>query len=456
MDLLSMHQEHVIGKNAPLAERMRPRSLDEVVGQEHFIGEGKPLARLIRADRVPSLIFFGPPGSGKTTLATVIAETTNRNFRKLSAVTAGVKEIREIVEEAKNSLLFDRTRTILFIDEIHRFNKSQQDALLPHVEDGTLTLIGATTENPFFEVNKALLSRVQIVELKQLSHDALSRVLDRALQDRERGLGEQSITLTDDARQALITVSGGDARVLLNTLEIAVLSTNPAADGIRLTEQDIRESAQNKLFSYDKGDEEHYNTISAFIKSVRGSDPDAAIYYLARMLTGGEDPLFIARRLCILASEDIGNAEPMGIVVANACYETVHRIGMPEARIVLAQATTFLASSPKSNASYLSIDSALSYVRSHAQEEIPSYLKDSHYQGASALGRGIGYLYPHDYPGGFVLQNYMPDEIMKTDFYHPKSIGKEREIRKYLESLRCDTPENGRLQDKTKGGKNGD
>lgn len=435
MDLLQRQQQNEQRKNAPLADRLRPKTLDDVVGQDAVLAPGKPLRRLIEADRVPSLILFGPPGTGKTTIAHVIAERTNRAFRKLSAVTSGVKELREVVDEAKQALLFDQVRTILFIDEIHRFNKSQQDALLPHVEDGTLTLIGATTENPFFEVNKALLSRCQVVELTWLSTEALEKVLDRALSDTTMGLGAYAVTLDADARALLLASSGGDARVLLNSLEIAVLSTPPVNGRIRLTKEDMAESMQKKRVQYDKGDEEHYNTISAFIKSVRGSDPDAAIYYLARMLAGGEDPLFIARRLVILASEDIGNAQPMGLVQAVSCYQGVSQIGMPEARILLAQTTTFLASSPKSNASYVAIDEALRTVREDPPADIPPYLKDAHYSGAKALGRGLTYRYPHNYPSGYVLQNYLPDEIMGKTFYHPVDRGAEVRLKNYLESL---------------------
>lgn len=447
MDLLQRQQQKEQRKNAPLADRLRPQTLEDVVGQDAVLAAGKPLRRLIDADRVPSLILFGPPGTGKTTIAHVIAMKTRRAFRKLSAVTCGVKELREVVEEAKQALLYDRTQTILFIDEIHRFNKSQQDALLPHVEDGTLTLIGATTENPFFEVNKALLSRCQLIELTWLSTEALEKVLDRALSDTKEGLGAFSVTLDADARQVLLASSGGDARVLLNSLEIAVLSTPPVQGKVHLTKADVAESMQKKRVQYDKGDEEHYNTISAFIKSVRGSDPDAAIYYLARMLAGGEDPLFIARRLVILASEDIGNAEPLGLVQAVSCYQGVSQIGMPEARILLAQTTTFLASSPKSNASYVAIDEALRLVHENPPADIPSYLKDAHYSGAEALGRGLTYRYPHNYPSGYVLQNYLPDEIMGKTFYHPVGRGAEARLKEYLARL---------PMDKTSAEKNGD
>lgn len=432
MDLFDLQREKEIKRTAPLADRMRPDRLEDFIGHEALLGPGKSLRRLIEADRVPSLILFGPPGTGKTTLAYVIARWTNRNFQKLSAVSSGVKEVRAVIDEAKTAISFDQRRTILFIDEIHRFNKAQQDALLPYVEDGTITLIGATTENPFFEVNKALLSRCQLVELHPLDEADLNRMLDRALTDPQKGLGSEQVVLAPEARSALIAAAAGDGRILLNSLEIAFLST-PAKDGVvYLSEAVIRDSIQKKILSYDKGEEEHYNTISAFIKSVRGSDPDAAIYYLARMLAGGEDPLFIARRLVILAAEDIGNACPMGSVLAQACMASVQRIGMPEARILLAQTTTYLATAPKSNAAYLAIDRALAYYRDHPSDEIPDHLKDAHYAGAARLGRGTSYLYPHDYPQALVLQKYLPDEIIEGKFYQPTDHGEEIERKAYL------------------------
>ena len=447
MNLLDLQNERKRKKNAPLADRMRPEKLEDFYGHQEILGPGKPLSRLIQADRIPSMIFFGPPGSGKTSLAYVIAKTSRQSFQKLSAVSAGVKEVREVVQKAKDALTYENRPTILFIDEIHRFNKAQQDALLPFVENGTLTLIGATTENPFFEVNKALLSRCQVVELKLLEKESLEKVLFRALHDREKGLGKEKITLTPEGREMLLAIAGGDARILLNTLEIAFLSTPEKEGETILDRKDISESAQKKIISYDKGAEEHYNTISAFIKSVRGSDPDAAIYYLARMLAGGEDPLFIARRLCILASEDIGNAEPMGILVANACFQEVSKIGMPEARIILAQATLFLAGSPKSNSSYLAIDAALDFVKKNPPMDIPAYLKDAHYLGAKALGRGLEYRYPHAFPGAAILQKYLPFAIMDNKFYRPKERGYEAKISQYLEETQRLAEENARLSE---------
>lgn len=435
MDFFSMNKEKERQKIAPLADRMRPHKLSEVVGHEEIIGEGKPLNRLIRADRVPSLIFFGPPGTGKTTLAGVIAESTNRIFRKISAVTSGVKDIRDLIKEAEDSLAFEGDRTILFIDEIHRFNKAQQDALLPHVENGTITLIGATTENPFFEVNKALLSRAQVVELHRLTSQDLRKLLTRVLEDEEKGLGDYGVEMTEAAVDSLVTVAGGDARVFLNSLEIAVLSGEEIDGRVNIDEEDIRNSSQKKIISYDKGEEEHYNTISAFIKSVRGSDPDAAVYYLARMLAGGEDPLFIARRLVILASEDIGNANPMALVMATSCFTACSKIGMPEARIILSHTTTYLTSSPKSNASYLAIDKAMSFIQQSEYPDIPLHLKDAHYSGAESLGRGKEYLYPHNYPSAYVLQNYLPDAIINEVFYEPKEIGQEADLKAYLDQL---------------------
>lgn len=437
MDLFSISMERFLEKNAPLSDRLRPRKIEDFVGQEHIIGEGKFLTRAIKADRISSMIFYGPPGTGKTTLAMVIANSTKMNFEKISAVTSGVKEIREVINKAEESLKSSNKRTILFIDEIHRFNKAQQDALLPFVEKGIIILIGATTENPYFEINKALLSRMMVIELKPLSRDELNVLLDRALHDKEYGLGNLNIDIADDAIDYLLTVADGDARVLLNSLEIGALSTEPLADGIRhISLDDIKNSIQIKSFKYDKGSDEHYDTISAFIKSMRGSDPDAAVFYLAKMLNAGEDPKFIARRIMIAASEDVGNADPNAIVIATNAFYAVNAIGMPEARIILSQATIYVACAPKSNSSYLAINSALEDIKNEESGEIPSYLKDASYSGAEGLGRGIDYKYPHDYDNHYVNQNYLPDKFKNKIYYKPTDLGHEALIKKWLNFLK--------------------
>ncbi len=431
MDLFSFaYEQHDSGKLQPLAARMRPRTVDEVLGQSHILAPGKLLRRAIEADQVSSLIFYGPPGAGKTTLAKIIANTTKSYFAELNAVTAGVADIRRIVEEAKDRLVMNGQRTTLFIDEIHRFNKAQQDALLPCVEDGTIILIGATTENPFFEVNAALLSRSQIFPLHPLNEEELRQVLERAITDRERGLGELNVTVTPDAADHLIRYAEGDARRLLNALELAVKTTPPDERGrICVTLEVAVESIQRRAVRYDKSGDNHYDTISAFIKSIRGSDPDAALYWLARMIDAGEDPRFIARRLVISASEDIGNADPQAITIAVSCFQAVELVGMPEGRIPLAQATTYLATAPKSNAAYNGINQALAAIRKDGHKPVPLHLRDAAYKGASRLGHGEGYLYPHDYPGGYVPQRYLPDGTDYT-FYQPKPIGYEQEIRR--------------------------
>lgn len=434
LDFFSLRRDQEQAKNAPLADRMRPKHLDDFFGQEEVLGPGKALRRLIETDQIPSMILYGPPGSGKTSLARIIAGETGRNFVILSAVSSGVKEVRETIHQAQEDLGLAGIRTIVFIDEIHRFNKSQQDALLPYVEDGTITLIGATTENPYFEVNKALLSRTRLVELKRLSPEAQKQILDRAL-TQDPILSLQTVDMTPEGEESLIRLSGGDARTLLNNLESVVLSTPPVEGRIQIDREALENGAAGRLLSYDKGDEEHYNTISAFIKSVRGSDPDAALYYLARMLRAGEDPLFIARRLVILASEDIGNAEPLGLVLASAALTAVKNIGMPEARIILAQATTFLAASPKSNRSYMGLSQAWQYLSDHGDDEVPDHLKDAHYSGAKDLGHGLNYRYPHDYPGAYILQKYLPDKIMDVTFYQPSDRGYEARLGAYLASL---------------------
>lgn len=435
MDFFSMNREKQLKKNAPLADRMRPTTLEEYAGQKHILGPGKPLTRLIMADKIPSMIFYGPPGTGKTTLAEVIANTTSMSFQKLSAVTSGVKDLREVLDAAKDRLAYESQRTILFIDEIHRFNKAQQDALLPHVENGSILLIGATTENPFFEVNKALLSRCQVMQLHPLTKEDLEQIFLRAIKD-PKGLGDLNLELDPDAFSYLLEYSAGDARIGLNSLEIAVLST-PEVDGkIHITLQDMEESMQKKVILYDRDGDEHYNTISAFIKSMRGSDPDAALYYLAKMLEAGEEPRFIGRRMMIFASEDIGNADPYALTLATSCFTAVHQIGMPEAQIILAQTVAYLATAPKSNASYKAIMAANKAVKKYPKAQVPDHLKDSHYSGAKKLGHGIDYKYPHDYPGGFVLQNYLPDGINKETFYQPKDIGYEQKIKQRMDHLR--------------------
>jgi len=429
MDLFSFaYEEKEAGGLQPLAARLRPRNLDEVLGQSHILAPGKLLRRAIEADRVSSLIFYGPPGTGKTTLAKVIARTTKMHFAELNAVTAGVADIRKIVDEAKDRLVMNQQRTTLFIDEIHRFNKSQQDALLPYVEDGTITLIGATTENPFFEVNAALLSRSQIFQLYSLTEEELKQVVQRAITDRENGLGELDVQLTDEACDHLVRYAEGDARRLLNALELAAVTTPPNENGTILITLDVAvESIQRRAVRYDKSGDNHYDTISAFIKSIRGSDPDAALYWLARMIDAGEDPKFIARRLVILASEDIGNADPQAVTVAVSCLQALDFVGMPEGRIPLAQATTYLATAPKSNAAYLGINEALEVIQKDGHKPVPMHLRDRSYKGAAKLGHGEGYLYPHNYPGGYVAQQYLPDGVSHS-FYRPKNIGYEQEI----------------------------
>lgn len=435
-DLFSQAGEEFRQANAPLAARIRPRNLNEYIGQEHILGPGKLLRRAIEADRVQSLILYGPPGTGKTTLARVIAGSTRSFFTDLNAVTSGVNDIRTVVQGAKERLNMYRQRTTLFIDEIHRFNKAQQDALLPCVEDGTIILIGATTENPFFEVNAALLSRSQIFQLYPLTAEELRKIARIAIEDSERGLGKLPIKLTDEALEHLIRFSDGDARRLLNALELAAITTEPDAEGnILITLEVASESIQRRAVRYDKNGDNHYDTISAFIKSIRGSDPDAAVYWLARMLDAGEDPKFIARRLVIHASEDIGNADPQAIQVAVAAFHAVDFIGLPECRLALAQAATYLASAPKSNASYVAINHALEYVRQHGHGEVPLHLKDSSYKGAKNLGHGTDYLYPHDYPGAYVDQRYLPEGVEER-FYHPVNRGYEKTIKAYLDLIR--------------------
>ena len=414
----------------PLAQRMRPRNFQEFVGQQQAVGAGKFLRRMIEADNIPSLILYGPPGTGKTTLAQMIAGMTGSHFQKLNAVSSGISDIRAIVKEAEEQRKFYQKRTIVFIDEIHRFNKSQQDVLLPYVEDGRLILIGATTENPFFEVNHALLSRVRIVQLQQLTDGQLVHILQQALTDKERGLGKQDIKVDEEILQALAQMAGGDARIALNLLEEMAAMLPP--QGGELTRSMLKELVGERVQHYDKKGDNHYDTVSAFIKSMRGSDPDAALHYLARMLVSGEDLNFIARRVAICAAEDVGNADPMALVVAMAAVQACQFVGLPEARIPLAEAVTYVASAPKSNAAYLGIDAALADVRSKNCGTVPLHLRDSHYKGAAKLGYGQDYIYPHNYPGHFTPQQYLPDAMKDAHYYKPGENGAEQRQRDYL------------------------
>ena len=432
MDLFSYMNEKNREKDAPLASRMRPRTLDEVAGQEHIIGRGCLLYRAIRADKLSSVIFYGPPGTGKTTLARVIANTTSASFVQLNATTSGKKDMEEVVREAQRRMGGYGTRTILFIDEIHRFNKGQQDYLLPFVEDGTVILIGATTENPYFEVNGALLSRSIIFELKPLTPSDISVILQRAIQDTERGLGSFHVVLEEDACAFLSDICGGDARAALNALELGALTTEPSDDGmIHIDLETASECIQKRAVRYDRDGDQHYDTISAFIKSMRGSDPDAAVYYLAKMLYAGEDVKFIARRIMICASEDVGNADPMAMVVAASAAQEVERVGMPESQLILAQAAIYVASAPKSNACTEAVYAAMRSVK-NVRTTVPGHLQDAHYGGHEKLGHGIGYKYAHDYPNHYVEQQYLPDEIAGERFYEPSGIGYEAKIREYF------------------------
>lgn len=437
MDLFDYARQKNSRKEAPLAGRMRPKTLDEVVGQEHIIGKDKLLYRAIQADKLSSIIFYGPPGTGKTTLARVIAQTTQANFVQMNATTSGKKEMQEAVKEAREALGMFQKKTILFIDEIHRFNKAQQDFLLPFVEDGTIILIGATTENPYFEVNQALISRSNVFELKSLEPEDIKKLLVRAVTDDEKGMGIYRAKITDEALDFLADMAEGDARSALNAVELGILTTEPGEDGEIVIDINVaQECIQKRVMRYDKGGDNHYDIISAFIKSMRGSDPDAAVYYLARMIDAGESVTFISRRIMICASEDVGNADPQALQVAVAASQAVERIGLPEARIILAQAVTYVAGAPKSNAAYMAVDQALEAVRKRKNGMVPNHLRDSHYKGASKLGRGIGYQYAHNFPGHYVKQQYLPDELLGTVFYEPTENGYEKNIKKYLDSLR--------------------
>jgi len=423
----------------PLAYRMRPRNLEELFGQEHILAEGKLLNRAIKADRINSLILYGPPGTGKTSIAQVIANQTKGDFVRLNAVTSGVKELREVIDQARNTLLLHNKRTILFIDEIHRFNKAQQDALLPAVEEGIVILIGATTENPYFEVNSPLLSRSRIFRLNPLGEEDIINILKKALTDKERGLGGFNVEISPDELKIIARLSNGDARTALNALELAVLTTPPDGEGvIRINEEIIAESLQKKILNYDKDGDNHYDIVSAFIKSMRGSDPDAALFWLARMLEAGEDPKIIARRIIVHAAEDVGLADPMALLVAVVAARAVEFVGMPEAQIPLAEAVLYIATAAKSNSVYKGISAAMDYVRNNNTGSVPLHLRDASYRGAEKLGHGIDYKYPHDYPGHYVQQDYLPEGLKDLRFYYPGEEGKEFQIKERLKKLKGD------------------
>lgn len=429
-------------KESPLASRMRPETLDEVVGQKHIIGKDKLLYRAIKADKLGSVIFYGPPGTGKTTLAKVIAGTTSARFEQINATTAGKKDMEDAVKEAKDALGMYGKKTILFVDEIHRFNKSQQDYLLPYVEDGTVTLIGATTENPYFEVNNALLSRSRIFELKPLDAQDIKELILRAVYDEKKGMGMYRADITEEAAAFLADVANGDARAALNAVELGVLTTDPSEDGrIHITMEVAAECIQKRAVRYDKDGDNHYDTVSAFIKSMRGSDPDAALYYLARMLYAGEDVKFIARRIIICAAEDVGNADPNALTVAVSAAQAVERIGLPEGRIPLAEAVTYVATAPKSNAAYEGILKAMEAVKARKTPPVPAHLQDKHYKGAEKLGHGLGYKYAHDYPNHYVEQQYLPDGMENEKFYFPTENGYEKQIRSYMDRIRAEGKE---------------
>lgn len=437
MDLFEYMRQQNMKDESPLASRLRPTTLDEVVGQQHIVGKDKLLYRAIKADKLSSIIFYGPPGTGKTTLAKVIANTTSAEFMQINATSAGKKDMEEVVAAAKNNQGMYGKKTILFIDEIHRFNKGQQDYLLPFVEDGTIILIGATTENPYFEVNPALLSRSVIFELKKLSTADIRTLLLRAVNDTEKGMGSYHAQMDDDALEFLADMANGDARAALTAIELGILTTDRSEDGIiHITLDVASECIQKRVINYDKTGDNHYDTISAFIKSMRGSDPDAAVYYLARMLYAGEDVKFIARRIMILASEDIGNADPQALQVAVAAAQAVERLGMPEARIVLAQAVTYMASAPKSNSAINAIDKAMRVVQETKTPPVPVHLQDAHYKSAGKLGHGKGYKYAHDYKNHYVKQQYLPDGLTGEIFYEPSENGYEQQIRAYYKKIK--------------------
>ena len=437
MDLFDYMREQNKEDESPLASRLRPRTLDEVVGQQHIVGKGKLLYRAIKADKLGSIIFYGPPGTGKTTLAKVIANTTSAEFLQINATSAGKKDMEEVIEKAKNNAGMYGKKTILFVDEIHRFNKGQQDYLLPFVEDGTVILIGATTENPYFEVNGALISRSRIFELKALDTEDIKELILRAVNDKERGMGSYNAKIDDEALEFLADMANGDARAALNAIELGILTTDRGADGIiHITLEAAGECIQKRPVRYDKTGDNHYDTISAFIKSMRGSDPDAAVYYLARMLYAGEDVKFIARRIMICAAEDVSNADPQALVVAVSAAQAVERLGMPEGRIVLAQAAAYVASAPKSNSAIMAIDEAMQSVRNEKISGVPNHLKDAHYKSAGKLGHGTGYKYAHDYPNHYVEQQYLPYELTGKKYYEPSWNGYEAKIREHMKRIK--------------------
>lgn len=437
MDLFEYVRETNKEKDAPLAARLRPSNLGEVVGQQHILGTDKLLYRAIKADKISSLIFYGPPGTGKTTLAKVIANTTSSDFKQINATIAGKKDMEEVVTKARETQGMYGKKTILFIDEIHRFNKAQQDYLLPFVEDGTIILIGATTENPYFEVNGALISRSNIFELKPLSSEDVKTILTRAAYDQEKGMGAYDAVIEEDALEFLADVSDGDARQALNAIELGILTTKRSDDGkIHITLEVASECIQKRVVRYDKTGDNHYDTISAFIKSMRGSDPDAAVFYLAKMLYAGESVTFISRRIMICAAEDVGNADPMALSVAVSAAQAVERVGMPEAQIILSQAVVYIATAPKSNAACNAIFDAMQAVAETKNVTIPVHLQDAHYKGAAKLGHGVGYQYAHAFKNHYVNQQYLPNELAGKAFYHPSGNGYEQKIEEYMKWLR--------------------
>lgn len=437
MDLFDFMRNENMEKDSPLASRLRPTTLDEVVGQEHIIGKDKLLYRAIKADKLSSIIFYGPPGTGKTTLAKVIANTTSAEFTQINATVAGKKDMEEVVKKAKQTMGMYGRKTILFVDEIHRFNKGQQDYLLPFVEDGTLILIGATTENPYFEVNGALISRSIVFELKPLSTENIKQLILRAVNDKEKGMGAFNARIDDDAADFLAEISNGDARTALNAIELGILTTDKSEDGtIHITMEVAEQCIQKRAVRYDKSGDNHYDTVSAFIKSMRGSDPDAALYYLAKMLYAGESVEFIARRIMISAAEDVGMADPNALTVAVSAANAVHQIGMPEAKIILAEAVVYMATAPKSNASYMGLEKAMSAVQNTKISGIPVHLMDAHYKGAVKLGHGDGYKYAHDYENHYVNQQYLPDELVNEVFYNPGDLGYEVKVKEHFKKIK--------------------